>query len=128
MPPLAILPIHAADLRRRGRAEASEGVVQEDVDLVLLVDERVVVVALGALDVALAGVVVEGRVSDAAALLAAQALDAHLVLGVAKGEAVAVAPEGGSGAGGAPLGVGLLQVGVDLDLVDGVLHARVSQL
>ena len=66
---------HAADLRRRGRAEASKGVVQEDVNFVLLVDERVVVVALGALDVALAGVVVEGRVSDAAALLAAQALD-----------------------------------------------------
>ena len=55
-----------------GLTEASKGVVQEDVNFVLLVDERVVVVALGALDVALAGVVVEGRVSDAAALLAPQ--------------------------------------------------------
>ena len=40
---------HAADLRRPGPAHASEGVVEEDVDLVLLVDERVVVDSLDAL-------------------------------------------------------------------------------
>ena len=67
---------HAADLRCPGPAHASEGVVEEDVDLVLLVDERVVVESLDALIVPLAGVVVVGVVAADSALLAPEVRDA----------------------------------------------------
>ena len=75
----------AADLVGGGwREAAAEVFMEEQVHSVALDKERVVVVALLALHVALAGLVVERPVGWAAARRAAQVVDAALVLRVAE--------------------------------------------
>ena len=84
-PVLPGLAPKAADLVGGGWREAAAQVfVEEQVHAVALDKERVVVIALLALHVALASLVVEGPVGWAAARRAAQVVDAALVLRVAE--------------------------------------------
>ena len=88
--PGARLAPEAADLVRRWGAEAAaEVLVEEQAHLVALDGQRIVVLALLELDVALAGLVVEGAVTWAAPRLASEVLDTRLLLRVAKANLVA---------------------------------------
>ena len=109
-----------------GRREAAaEGLVQRDLDLVLLDEEGVAVAPVALRDPALAGVVLEEAVGLVAARLAAEVLHARRLLRVAEG--VAVADVGRRAAvllGAAAAAAGLLEGGEDLDLLEAVLAAR----
>ena len=88
--PGARLAPEAADLVRRWGAEAAaEVLVEEQAHLVALDGQRIVVLALLELDVALAGLVVEGAVTWAAPLLASEVCDTRLPLRVAEADLVA---------------------------------------
>ena len=98
--PGARLAPEAADLVRRWGAEAAaEVLVEEQAHLVALDGQRIVVLALPELDVALAGLMVEGAVAWAAPRLASEVCDARLFLRVAEADLVA---DGGCTAFGAP--------------------------
>ena len=88
--PGARLAPEAADLVRRWGAEAAaEVLVEEQAHLVALDGQRIVVLALLELDVALAGLVVEGAVTWAAPRLASEVCDTRLCLRVAEADLVA---------------------------------------
>ena len=88
--PGARLAPEAADLVRRWGAEAAaEVLVEEQAHLVALDGQRIVVLALPELDVALAGLMVEGAVAWAAPRLASEVCDARLFLRVAEADLVA---------------------------------------
>ena len=88
--PGARLAPEAADLVRRWGAEAAaEVLVEEQAHFVALDGQRIVVFALLELDVALAGLVVEGAVTWAAPLLASEVCDTRLPLRVAEADLVA---------------------------------------
>ena len=90
--PGARLAPEAADLVRRWGAEAAaEVLVEEQAHLVALDGQRIVVLALLELDVALAGLVVEGAVTWAAPRLASEVCDTRLPLRVAEGGRVGAA-------------------------------------
>ena len=73
-------PLVAEDGVDGGRAEAAaERLVHDDLHLVLLVDQRVLIMSVVCFDEAAAGLVVEGRVGGAAALRAAEVLIANLL-------------------------------------------------
>ena len=83
--PVLCRPAEAADLVGGWRREAAaEVLMEQDLGTVPLREERVVVTALDALDVPLAGLVVEVAVARTPARLAAEVVEAALLLGVAE--------------------------------------------
>ena len=69
-------------MRRRGAEAAAEVLVEEQAHLVALDGQRIVVLALPELDVALAGLVVEGAAAWAAPRLASEVCDTRLLSSV----------------------------------------------